>query len=131
IPDVARSDNAKILNVMEREYRGAKRFGRFDMKKISPLHTVHPEDRPGIRLTEGNLNIGELDIVDVAQKESTCGNIAEHVGIGIVLIFRGFRRGECSHCFGSQATMLKIDVMDLDVFDRMTGNAGDNSSSAQ
>ena len=86
------------------------------------------EDRPRIGPSEGNLNIGELDVTDVPEKEPAGWDVAEHVRIRPGIVTNRFWRLERRHFFRAGTYAFQIDIVDFDVFDCMTGNAADDSA---
>ncbi len=121
--DIAAGEHAELLDVMKREYRSDQRTRSLDVKEVGVVHVVHPEHRPCFRLFEGDLDVGELDVSDMTQKKSAGRNVAEHVGIGPWIVLDRLGRVKRGHFLCAAARVLEIAIVNLDIFDRVTGNA--------
>ena len=110
----ATSEDAEVPHIAQIECRSVLSLGGFDSEEICAIDVIKPKCRPSIWSLTCDLDVPELDVLHVTDKEAICGQRAEHPGfrVGICLFFRL----QIGHVFGPLAQLMKVDIVDLYVF---------------
>ncbi len=112
---------------------GLRRGG--DGEEVGAVDVFEPEGGAGVGGGGGELYVGELEVLEVAKEEALGGGGAEAAGVGVAVFVLGGLDGlPVGEGFGVRAGAEgggetgggEVAVVDLDVFDEVAGDAGED-----
>jgi len=122
------SEDTKAVNVIENKRRYISYMGCAHTKELCALDILEKKGRAQVFFRREKLDIVQRDVPGVADKDTIGRHSPEHVGLG-VLIFR-FRWLKRSVFAGPAAAVLDTDVVQLNIHDRVAGNAAEDRTKA-
>src|SRR5712692_4024958 len=116
--------NPKVFNVLQHEARYTRSRRGFDPCEIRCFDVVEEKCWPQVFLHELDVNVAHFNVLHMTDVEAVRRHGAEPAGFGIVIFQFGGLDPGIFHC--AAALVLHINVAELQIFNVMAGDAGDD-----
>src|SRR5579883_642667 len=112
--------HAEVRDIVERKHGDMIHVRNFQAEKIRSFDVGQKEGRSFVWSDIGELDVAHFDILNVPDIEPACGHRVKTARLGIGgLLFGRFV------LWRAAASRLDVEIVDLDVFDRMIRNSAD------